>query len=1605
LSRTDKIDRNALPMPKFNELSGDRQDLTRNENTLGLLWAEILNINEKNIEPDSNFFTLGGSSLLAAQLALKLSKQWSFEVTLADICRYPVLKDQGLMRDLYEQRMMLPSLMSNVRPVSLPLSFAQRRLWLTYQMLKNQRPQAYNVNLKLKFDGELDRLVLQRALQSLIDRHEALRTYFPGVGVQVIGKFQFELEEASLDVPIENQQEVLNNIISTFCDHDFGDLSNLPLMCGILIKINQGQHVLCLLFHHIVIDGISLPLFIHELKIFYNAYLEQRTPNLPELFIQYADFALWQQHCLMCGYYKTAFDYWKQQLAGVSGLLELPFDQLRALLPSYEGGSYIFYFPQIITAQLKGLAQAQASSLFTLLLSSIAVLLYRYNQQEDMVIGVVHGERPHPDLNSLIGFFVNMLPIRIQQNNHLSFLDLLAQIQQTLSQAYKYTAPLEEIIEQLNLPRHPDRHPLFQVSVTMHDSSDFAMDFSGVSASLLDPSFITASDLQSAKFDLSFELECLKDGRVAIKMEYAKDIFFTETIQRMAKQWLVLCENLVKMPNKPIESLSLLTEEDKQRLLSQWSCSIDYSHPQETILSLFEAQVQQNPDTIAVIEGKNQWTYHELNEQSNRLAHYLLQTHTSMEEDTCIAIMLNRSAGFIMSALAILKTGAAYLPLDPESPMQRLQFMMENAKVRQLITDRESANNIPDTGIKILYLNDESLKSALLKQPVTNPDLIVYPHQLAYVIYTSGSTGKPKGVMIEHRSVVQLVKNITYMALTKKDQVAHVCNVTFDVSVFEIFACLLNGACLVVFPKSTLLNPPLFKQILIEQMISVLVLPTAVFYRLLLSDISIFGSVNYVLFIGEKLMNTKILHDLFNMPEESPKHIINVYGPTEDTVFSTFYEIKMDYASISAELPIGLPMRGTLAYVLDTSLQPVAENTLGELYLGGVGLARGYMNRSELTQQQFIRNPFLDNGDRLYRTGDLVRYHANGNLVFVRRIDQQVKISGYRVELEEIEKAMLYQPFIKEVMVLRKMVDGLPMLIAYIVLKITLKEAESVRQLKQQLRADLSEILPHYMLPSIFVVLDALPLNSNNKLDRDQLLPLSLEMEHECVPPTTATEKMLTKLWQAVLSPERKIGIQDNFFMIGGSSLLAMQLLSLVQKKFGFITYSDLFVQPTIQSQAQIIEIPERQRITPTKNIEYFKREAILDEDIQLSVSWEKHAYPTDPKIIFLTGATGFLGVFLLDELLKTTDAEIYCLVRARDSSHAQSRFRETLIKYRLEIPDHDQLRIHWVMGDIGEAHFGLSEKEYSELASRVELIYHAASAVNFAKPYSALKNANVEGVKQMLRFALFQTIKPLHYISSASVFSFAHYFKKRDILFEQEIDWDDAYAKALTHDLGYVQSKAVAEKLIWQAKARGIPVTIHRSGFILCHSQTGAGSVEQLWAMFIKDCLPLGAFPQFSALKGEFITVDYASRAIVHISQRMDCLNKVFHIVPIPENNLTTDNLFQLAGECGLPLKARSLADWRQQLRQYIDGPNASALTLLMPLFTDPIENSLTLFEAYQYSPDYSVANTQMALEDSDIVNFVINANILSRYIAYLSQEDSSWAHRASTTLFNNAD
>jgi amino acid adenylation domain-containing protein len=948
-----------------------------------------------------------------------------------------------------------------------------------------------------------------------------------------------------------------------------------------LLQLSQTEHILVLNMHHIICDDWSIGVVIRELGTLYTAFAQNQASPLPELPLQYADFAQWQREWLQGEVLQTQLAYWQQQLNGIS-MLHLPTDRPRPTIQSYQGATQFLELPKKLCDALVTLSQQEGATLFMTLLAAFQTLLYRYTHQEDIAVGSPIANRNRSEIEGLIGFFVNSLVLRSNLSGNPTFRELLGRVREVTLGAYSHQdLPFEKLVEELHPQRNLSHHPLFQVVFGFENAPMSALELPG-----LVPSFINI-DFKTTRFDLELHLwKCSEDFRslwganwehsegIRGVMVYNTDLFDKATISRILKHFKTLLESIVSHPEQSIANLPLLSEGELHQVLVEWNNThADYSQD-KCIHQLFENQVKQNPDAIAVIYEETRhgaslhMTYRDLNIRSNQLAHHLQKL--GVGADVLVAISVEPSPEMIVGLLGILKAGGAYVPLDPNYPQERLNFMLEDAQVPILLTQEKLLKHFEAFSNPIVYIDKD--REIIAQQSEENPTSRLTSDNLAYVIYTSGSTGKPKGVAVTHKAVNRLVCNTNYVKLERTDKIAQASNTSFDAATFEIWGALLNGAQVIGISKDVIISPHEFALQLRQKGISVLFLTTALFQQIARDVPQAFASLRYLLFGGETV-DIRWVKKVFK--HASPKQLIHVYGPTENTTFSSYYCVE-ELPESATSIPIGRSITNTQIYLLGEHLQPVPVGVVGELYIGGDGLAREYLNRPELTAERFIPNPFSSKPEaRLYQTGDLGRYLPDGNIEFLGRIDSQVKIRGFRIELGEIEAVLSQHPAVEETIVIAtEDIPGDKNLVAYIVPNQGQIQTQEAQSLASLLREFLKEKLPEYMVPRAYVVLESLPLTPNGKVDRRALpAPDTLIFDKQnYVAPTTQVEKALVEIWAKVLGKEQ-VGIDDNFFELGGHSLLATQLISRIRDAFQIdVTVRNLFEAPTVVQLARYVE-------------------------------------------------------------------------------------------------------------------------------------------------------------------------------------------------------------------------------------------------------------------------------------------------------------------------------------------------------------------------------------------------------------------------------------------------
>nr|WP_017317816.1 non-ribosomal peptide synthetase [Mastigocladopsis repens] len=1073
--------------------------------------------------------------------------------------------------------------MSSQEVFVFPTSFAQQRLWFLDQLIPGNT--LYNVPTVIRLTGSLNLAALEQTFNEIVHRHEALRTTFKvleGQPVQVIA--------ASLTIPLslldlrhiraDEQEAQAKRIVTAEIERPF-DLSCGPLLRVMLLQLWETEHILVLNMHHIICDDWSIGVLIRELATLYTACRDVAcnvSTSLPELPLQYADFAHWQREWLQGEVLQTQLVYWQQQLNGIS-MLHLPTDRPRPAIQSYQGATQFLELPKKLCDALQRLSQQEGVTLFMTLLAAFQTLLYRYTHQEDIAVGSPIANRNRSEIEGLIGFFVNSLVLRTHLSGNPTFRELLGRVREVTLGAYSHQdLPFEKLVEELHPERNLSHHPLFQVVFGFENAPMSALELPG-----LVPSFINI-DFKTTRFDLELHLwKCSEDFRslwganwehsegIRGVMVYNTDLFDQATITRMLEHFKTMLEGLVSNPEQRIANLPLLSEQELHQVLVKWNNTYaDY--PQDRCIhQLFEEQVEQHPDSIAVIFENEQLTYQELNIRSNKLAHHLQKL--GIDSEVLVGISIEPSPEMIVGLLGILKAGGAYVPLDPSYPQERLNFMLEDAQVPVLLTQEKLLKHFEAFSNPIVCIDKDW--EIIAQESEATPQSDVNSHNLAYVIYTSGSTGKPKGVAVTHKAVNRLVCNTNYVKLQPADKIAQASNTSFDAATFEIWGALLNGAQLFGISKDIIISPHELALQLRQKNISVLFLTTALFQQIARDCPQAFASLRYLLFGGESVDIRWVRKVIKN---GSPKQFIHVYGPTENTTFSSYYCVQK-LPELAISIPIGRPITNTQIYLLDTNLQPVPIGVVGELYIGGDGLAREYLNRPYLNAERFIPNPFSNKLEaRLYQTGDLARYLPDGNIEFLGRIDNQVKIRGFRIELGEIEAVLSQHPAVEETVVIAtEDIPGDKLLVAYIVLS---PEGRVLRGTSDSaLMSDLSQYLkqklPAYMIPAALMVLESLPLTPNGKIDRHALRALdtlTLDIKEDYLAPRTSVEEVLVEIWAKVLG-KQQVGVHNNFFELGGHSLLATQLVSRIRDAFEIdLSVRNLFEAPTVAQLARYIE-------------------------------------------------------------------------------------------------------------------------------------------------------------------------------------------------------------------------------------------------------------------------------------------------------------------------------------------------------------------------------------------------------------------------------------------------
>ncbi|HEJ5416845.1 TPA: pyoverdine non-ribosomal peptide synthetase PvdD [Pseudomonas aeruginosa] len=1166
LTVNGKLDRQALPQPDASlSQQAYRAPGSELEQRIAAIWSEILGVERVGL--DDNFFELGGHSLLATRVISRVRQEQQLDASLKALFERPVLEAfaQGLERTTDA----VSTIPLADRQQPLALSFAQERQWFLWQL--EPESAAYHIPSALRLRGRLDVDALQRSFDSLVARHETLRTRF-----RLEGGRSYQQVQPAVSVSIEREQfgeEGLIERIQAIVVQPF-DLERGPLLRVNLLQLAEDDHVLVLVQHHIVSDGWSMQVMVEELVQLYAAYSQGLDVVLPALPIQYADYALWQRSWMEAGEKERQLAYWTGLLGGEQPVLELPFDRPRPARQSHRGAQLGFELSRELVEAVRALAQREGASSFMLLLASFQALLYRYSGQADIRVGVPIANRNRVETERLIGFFVNTQVLKADLDGRMGFDELLAQARQRALEAQAHQdLPFEQLVEALQPERNASHNPLFQV--LFNHQSEIRSVTPEVQLEDLRLEGL-AWDGQTAQFDLTLDIQEDENG-IWASFDYATDLFDASTVERLAGHWRNLLRGIVANPRQRLGELPLLDAPERRQTLSEWNPAQRECAVQGTLQQRFEEQARQRPQAVALILDEQRLSYGELNARANRLAHCLIAR--GVGADVPVGLALERSLDMLVGLLAILKAGGAYLPLDPAAPEERLAHILDDSGVRLLLTQGHLLERLPrQAGVEVLAIDGLVLDGYAESDPL--PTLSA--DNLAYVIYTSGSTGKPKGTLLTHRNALRLFSATeAWFGFDERDVWTLFHSYAFDFSVWEIFGALLYGGRLVIVPQWVSRSPEDFYRLLCREGVTVLNQTPSAFKQLMAVACSADmatqqPALRYVIFGGEAL-DLQSLRPWFQRFGDRQPQLVNMYGITETTVHVTYRPVS------EADLEGGLvsPIGGTIPdlswYILDRDLNPVPRGAVGELYIGRAGLARGYLRRPGLSATRFVPNPFPGGaGERLYRTGDLARFQADGNIEYIGRIDHQVKVRGFRIELGEIEAALAGLAGVRDAVVLAHDGVGGTQLVGYVVAD----SAEDAERLRESLRESLKRHLPDYMVPAHLMLLERMPLTVNGKLDRQALPQPDASLSQQAYrAPGSELEQRIAAIWAEILGVER-VGLDDNFFELGGHSLLLLMLKERIGDTCqATLSISQLMTHASVAEQAACIEGQARESL------------------------------------------------------------------------------------------------------------------------------------------------------------------------------------------------------------------------------------------------------------------------------------------------------------------------------------------------------------------------------------------------------------------------------------------
>jgi myxalamid-type nonribosomal peptide synthetase MxaA len=1430
------------------------------------------------------------------------------------------------------------------------LSMAQQRTWFLEHLAPGTA--AHHAVAAFTLEGDLSLACLQQALAEVVRRHDVLRMSL----VEVDGS-PHPIVAPAISLPItvlDAEEHEVASIVARKARHPF-DMARGPFLRACLIRLDLRRHALVLVAHSLVADEPSLRQVMRELVAVYGGLAAGTgPPPLPRR--SFPAWAARQWAWLQSEAGLADEEWWRRHLEGLA-TSELPADRPRPPTLTTDGATRRRVVPAETIDALRDLLSKEGATLFDALLAGLWALVGRYAGTADVAVGSPAPADADPQREALVGPLASPVVLRGDLSDDPPFRVLVRRARDERQATSEHSAlPFERVVEVAHPRRDLSRSPLFQVELSVSAAAPDVLEAAGLVVVPL------PVDLGVASYDLSITAGPAADGSLELTAVYATALFDAESVDRLLGHYQALLTGGARDPDRPVATVDPRLQAERAAVAA-WSLGPPAPIADVTVAELLAAQVPRASDALAVVDARRSLTFAELERSTNRLAHFLQAM--GVRPETRVAVCLERSVDLVVALVAVLKAGGAYVPLDPGYPAERLAFLLEDAGPLALLTQDDVARRLPPHGALTVRFDADAADIA--KQPDHRPPTTVTDRNLAYLIYTSGSTGTPKATMVEHRGLTNYVTwaRDYYDVAAGRGSPVH-SSVAFDMVVTALFAPLLAGRTVTMLSEDDVVGIGALADVVRSgEPFSFLKLTPShleLLSQWVPADV-VADAANCIVLGGEALRGESLAYWRRHAPS---CRVVNEYGPTEAIVGCCVYEAPPGPVA-PGDVPIGRPIGNTSLHVLDPSMRPVPAGTPGELYIGGAGVARGYAGRPALTAERFVPDPYSrDPGARLYRTGDLVRYRHDGELVYLGRADDQVKVRGYRIELGEIESVVAQHPAVRQAVVAaREDVPGDKRLIAYIV------SDGPAAPARGDLLSFLEQRLPAHMVPAAVVVLKALPLNANGKVDRKVLPPPDRErpdLANVFVAPRTPLEEDLGREAADLLGLER-IGVNDDFFELGGHSLLVARLFARVTAAYGVdLPVECFFAVPTVAGLARAIDAYHRDgreaamAAMPAVDL---LREARLD----VAITAEGRGRPSGlaegrARRVLVTGATGFLGAFLVAELVRATEAEICCLVRGGDDQQAGERLRSTLESYGVWTSAMSS-RVRAIAGDLAQPLLGLGAASFSELAQTVDAIYHSGALVNFVYPYSALKATNVLGTQEVLRLACQGPVKAVHYVSALDVFVSGT--DRHRLVREEEL----GHPVAVPH--GYVQSKWVAERLVAIAGSRGLPVTVYRPWVITGHSQTGVCHTTDFFYLVLKGCLELELAPALDMVFNA-MPVDYVSQGIVRLSLQDDAAGRIFHFAnPAPAH---ISRIYEWLRASGYRLDEVPYTTWRKSAVGV--GPT-NALYPITPLLREegPYPEEL--------NPRIDCRNTLRGLAGSGVMCPPFDERLVETYIEHL--------------------